>query len=63
MIKFKPHTFVKTFVYDYAEELDEIVNNYAEDNDLEIISISICHNHRPSDCFVATVVFERGFEI
>ena len=54
------NTFVKTFVYDFAEDIDYIVNAYAEENELEIISISICHNHRPSDCFIATVVFERS---
>lgn len=54
-----PNTFVKTFVYDYAEDLDETVNHYAEKNELEIISISICH----TDVFVASVVFERGFEL
>jgi hypothetical protein len=54
-----PNTFVKTFVYDYAEEVDEMVNHYAEDNDLEIISISICW----SGIYVASVVFERGFMI
>lgn len=54
-----PNTFVKTFVYDYAEDLDYMVNHYAEKNELEIISISICH----TDVFVASVVFERGFEI
>ena len=53
-------TFLKTFVYDFAEDIDYIVNAYAEENEIEIISISICHNHRPSDCFIATVVFERS---
>ena len=56
------NTFVKTFVYDFAEDIDYIVNAYAEKNGFEIVSISICHNHRPSDCFIATVVFERGTE-
>ena len=54
-----PNTFVKTFVYDYAEDLDDMVNHYAEDNELEIISISICH----TNVFVASVVFERGFDL
>lgn len=53
---YKPSTFVKTFIYDYAEDLDDIVNDYAEYNELEIKSISICH----TDVFVASVVFERG---
>ena len=53
-----PSTFVKTFVYDYAEELDEMVNHYAEDNELEIISISICY----TGVLIATVIFERGVE-
>ena len=51
-----PSTFVKTFVYDYAEDLDNMVNHYAEEAELEIKSISICH----TDVFVASVVFERG---
>lgn len=54
-----PGTFVKTFVYDYAEEVDEMVNHYAEDNELEIKSISVC---RASGVFVTTVIFERGCE-
>jgi DNA-directed RNA polymerase subunit RPC12/RpoP len=56
---YKPSTFVKTFIYDYAEDLDKIVNHYAKEAKLEIKSISICH----TDVFVASVVFERGFEI
>lgn len=55
---YKPITFVKTFVCDYAEDLDEIINDYAVENELEIISIAICH----TDIFVTTVVFERSFE-
>ena len=55
-------TFLKTFVYDFAEDIDYIVNAYAEENGLESVAISIWHNHRPSDCFIATVVFERGTE-
>lgn len=55
---YKPITFVKTFIYDYAEDIDEIVKYYATKNELEIISIAICH----TDVFVATVVFERSFE-
>ena len=54
-----PGTFVKTFVYDYAEELDDMVNHHAEDNELEIKSVSVC---RASGVFVASVVFERGCE-
>ncbi len=57
-LAYKPNTFAKTFVCDYAEDLDEIVNDYAKENRLEIISIAICH----TDVFVATVVFERGCE-
>lgn len=55
---YKPKTFVKTFIYDYAEDIDEIVNYYAAKNELEIRSTTICH----TDIFVATVVFERSFE-
>ena len=51
-------TFVKTFVCDFAEDIDDMVNHYALENDLEIISISICH----TDVFIASVVFERGYE-
>ena len=58
----KNSTFLKTFVYDFAKDIDYIVNAYAEEKGLEIRSISICHNHRPSDCFIATVVFERSAE-
>ena len=55
-VKSVPNTFVKTFVYDYAEEVDEMVNHYAEDNELEIKSISICY----TGILIATVIFERG---
>ena len=57
-LAYNPITFVKTFIYDYAEDIDEIINDYAAENELEIISIAICH----TDVFVATVVFERNFE-
>lgn len=53
-----PVTFVKTFVYDYAEDIDKMVNHYAEDNELEIISISICC----TGVLIATVIFERSVE-
>lgn len=54
----KPSTFVKTFVYDYAEDIDDMVTQYAEENELEIRSISVCY----TSVFAATVVFERGCE-
>ena len=57
-VKSVPNTFVKTFVYDYAEDIDDKVNTFAEDNELEIRSVSIRH----TGVFVATVVFERGCE-
>lgn len=57
-LAYKPKTFAKTFIYDYAEDIDEIVNYYAVKDELEIRSITICH----TDIFVATVVFERSFE-
>lgn len=53
-------TFVKTFVCDYAEDIDDKVNRYAEDNGLEIVSISVCH--ASVGVLAATVVFERGYE-
>ena len=56
-----PATFVKTFVYDDAEEIDEIANHYAEDNELEVKSISVCYISF-SNVFSATVVFGRGCE-
>lgn len=55
-----PSTFVKTFVYDYVEELDEKVNRYAEDNKLEIKSILV--NQTNLGVLYATVVFERSCE-
>jgi hypothetical protein len=55
-----PSTFVKTFVYDYVEELDEKVNHYAEDNEVEIKSILV--NQTNLGVLYAMVIFERGFE-
>lgn len=53
----EPWSFVKTFVYDYAEQVEDIVNEYAKIEGLEIVSISVCY----TSVFVATVVFERGY--
>lgn len=50
----KLDTFVKTFVCDYAEDIENIVNDYANCYELAIRSISICH----TDVLIASVVFE-----
>lgn len=50
-------TFVKTFVCDYVEDIDDKVNRYAKYNNLEIISISVCH--AGVGVLAATVVFEK----
>lgn len=60
-VKTLPQSFIKTFVYDYAEEVDNKVNDYAEKHNLEIISISI-HYLKFTGVFYATVLFERGIE-
>ena len=60
-VKSVPSTFVKTFVYDHAEEIDDKVNHYAEDNELEIKSISTIFLDF-SNVFSSTVVFERSVE-
>ena len=49
-------TVVKTFVCDYAEDIDKEVNHYARFYGLNIKSISVCH----TDVFVASVVFDMG---
>ena len=53
----KPFTFVKTFVFDYVEDIEEEVNEYAKSNHLEIKSISVCH--AGVGVIAASVVFER----
>lgn len=53
-------TFAKTFVYEFSTEVDCLVNEYAEDNKLEIRSISVCQTNYGK--YTATVVFERGVE-
>jgi hypothetical protein len=58
-VKTLPSTFVKTFVYDYAEEIDDKVNAYAEKHRLEIKSITVGYL-TVNDFFYATVLFERG---
>ena len=58
-VKTIPNTFVKTFVYDYAEDVDNIVNAYAEEHRLKIESITVGYIERDS-FFYATVLFERG---
>lgn len=55
-----PSTFVKTFVYDYVEDIDKKVNTYAEDNELEIKSILV--NQTNLGVLYATVLFERSAE-
>lgn len=50
-------TFVKTFICDYVDEIEDEVNEYAKSNDLEIISISLCH--AGVGVIAAAVVFER----
>lgn len=53
-----PSTFVKIFVFDYIEEVN-VVNAYAEENRLEIKSITVDYLDI-NDFFYATVLFERG---
>lgn len=55
-----PSTFIKTFVYDYVEDIDKKVNTYAEDNEVEIKSILV--NQTKCGVLYATVIFERGCE-
>lgn len=57
----KPSTFIRTFVYDYAEEIDNKVNDYAEKHNVEIISISV-HYFSFTGVFSAAVLFKRGFD-
>lgn len=54
----EPLTFVKTFICDYVDEIEDEVNAYAKSNSLEIISISVCH--AGVGVIAAAVVFERG---
>ena len=58
-VKTIPNTFIKTFVYDYAEDVDDKVNSYAEEHNLKINSISVGYL-TVNDFFYATVLFERG---
>lgn len=59
-VKSVPSTFIKTFVYDYVEDIDKKVNTYAEDNKLEIKSILV--NQTNLGVLYATVLFERSVE-
>ena len=53
-----PITFIKVFVCDYIEEIEDAVNEYAKDHRCVPLSASVsCLN----GCVSATVVFERGY--
>lgn len=51
-------TFLKIFVADYVEDLEDAVNDYAKKNNCKLVSVSSIISL--GTCLSATAIFERG---